>query len=232
MQMTTDDVITQFRSDVDDPLRGTAATPDVDSLWKLKDVAFYLNAAASKVARETYVLRRTIDLPVTAADPFVKLPASAPVVTIYRAYLNTARRTIDERNLDEPAGRQLDYDLPLFNDDSWSTATGTPSVYNREYKDGYLRLSPTPIANDTLTITAAFDAPSLSSGMPMPFKTYDDIHLVLLWMKKLAYSKKDVDTYDPRKAADAEGEYNRRVIDRRYAVERERRAPGAVRFSW
>lgn len=231
MQMTTDAVITQFRSDVDDPLRGPADTPDVDALWKSTDVLFYLNAAASKTARETLALRRTFDLPVNAADPFVKLPTNAPVLHIYRAYLNTARRALDERNLDQPSVR-FDYGQLLGGEDGWATATGTPSVYNREYKPGYLRLAPIPVANDTLTVTAALDAPMLTCGMPMPFTTYDDIHLVLLWMKKLAYAKKDVDTFDPTRSTAHESEYNARVRERRYAVDRERRAPGSVRFSW
>lgn len=231
MQMSTDEVITQFRSDVDDPLRGPAATPDADSLWKIVDTQYYLNAAASKVARKTFALRRTFDLPVTASDPFVKLPVNAPVLHVYRAYLNTARRGLDERNLDEPTVR-LDYGQLSRGDDSWATATGTPVVYNREYKAGYLRLLPVPTAADTLTLTAAYDAPRLVDGMPMPFVTYEDIDLVLLWMKYLAYSKKDVDTFDPQRAAANERDFNERARERRYEVEREYRSPGAVRYSW
>lgn len=232
MQISTDDVIKQFRSDVGDPLRGPVDTPDADALWKIVDVQFYLNAAASKVARDTYALRRTFDVPVTANEPFAKLPASTPVVAIYRAYLNTARRLLDERNLNSPVGARLDYGEIMYSDDNWTTATGTPQFYNREYKDGYLRLSPIPTANDTLTLTAALDAPTLTSGALLPFTTYDDVHLVLLWMKKLAYTKQDTDTYDPKKADAFEGEYAMRALDRRYAVERSRRAPGVTRFSW
>lgn len=232
MQISTDDVITQFRSDVKDALRGPADTPDVDSLWKITDVQFYLNAAASKVANDTYALRRTFDVPVTANEPMVRLSSTTPPIIIYRAYLNAARKVLDERNLNTPAQGRFDYGLLQYSDDNWATATGTPSFYNREYKEGYLRLSPIPTSNDTLTITAALDSPPLQSGMMLPFNTYDDVHLVLLWMKKLAYSKQDVDTFDPNKAEKFDSEYTTRALDRRYAVERSHRAAGVVRFSW
>lgn len=233
MLFTTDDVIASFRSDVADPLRGPASTPDIDALWKVSDTLRYVNEAANMTAAETRSLQRTFDFQITAADgPLFRLPTSFEILDIHRAYLNGARRVITERNLGFPQMGVWDYDTLIGTGDTWVTQSGSPLYFTREYRGGYLRLLPIPNGDDVVTITATVAPQNLSLGQPLPFDNYRDIQLVILWMKKMAYAKQDVDTFDEGKSSGYEAEFQRRALDRRYEAERLRRPAGTVAFSW
>lgn len=233
MLFTTDDVIASFRSDVADPLRGPADLPDIDALWKIGDTLRYLNEAANVTAAETRSLQRTFDLTITAADgPLFKLPGSFELLDIHRMYLNGSRRVLTERNLNEANYGVWDYDVLIGSGDVWATRTGTPLHFTREYRSGYLRLLPIPVVDDVVTIIATVAPQNLGLGQPLPFDSYRDIQLVILWMKKMAYAKQDVDTFDEGKSKSYESEFQRRALDRRYEAERLRRPAGTVAFSW
>lgn len=233
MLFTTDDVIASFRSDVADPLRGPAATPDVDALWKITDTLRYLNEASSITASETRSLQRTFDFPIVAANgPMFKLPTSFELLDVHRAYLNTAHIDLHEHSLIAPHRPIWDYNQLVERGDIWATKTGTPRFFNREYQRGYLRLEPIPLTDDVLTITATIGPQSVGLGQPLLFDNYRDIQLVLLWMKKMAYAKQDVDTFDEGKSQSYEAEFLKRALDRRYEAERLRRPSGTVAFSW
>lgn len=233
MLFTTDDVIASFRSDVADPLRGPAATPDIDALWKVSDTLRYINEAANITAAETRSLQRTFDFPFTAlGGPLYRLPTSFEILDIHRMYLNGARYALTEQNLGSPHIGLWDYDELLGTGDVWTTQTGTPRYFTREYRAGYLRLLPIPTADDYVTITATVAPQNLSLGQPLPFDNYRDIQLVLLWMKKMAYAKQDVDTFDAGRSDSYATEFERRALERRYEAERLRRPAGTVAFSW
>lgn len=230
--ITSDDVINRFRSDVDDPLRGPVDDPDVDALWKIVDVNGYLEDAVERVALKTLVQFKTLALQVTADDPYVKLPSSLQVLDIERAYLEGANRELWPQNVDTPMRRLGDYGAPFVTlTSNWETATGTPARYLRDETPNRLRLVPIPTAADTLRVTAK-TVPFFVAGMPLPFTTREDQHLVLLWMKKLAYSKHDADTYDPQRAEKFEAEFEARGVDRKYEAQRLRHAVQPNMFSW
>gem|GEM_PF-3409841 len=230
--LTSDDTITRFRSDVDDPLSGPADAPDVDALWKITEVNSYLEEAVERVAAEVLAQFKTFVVPVKTGEPYVKLSASMEVLDIERAYMQTARRTLEPQNVDAPLHRLGDYGSPfsVFHSE-WETVTGTPTHYIRDEKPNALRLVPIPAADDTLEITAKV-VPFFVAGMPLPFNTLRDRYLVLLWMKKLAYSKHDADTFDPQRAAANEAEYKTRMDERKYEAQRVRRSVQPIRFSW
>lgn len=230
--ITSDDVIKRFRSDVDDALRGPDDAPDVDSLWSIDEVNGFLEDAVDRVAAETLSEFRTFTIPVTANEPFVSLPSSMQVLDIERAYMKTARRSLLPQNVDTPLRYTGDYGSPfsIFHSE-WETVTGTPRHYVRDERPNALRLVPIPTANDTLEITAK-TIPAFTAGGALPFSTLRDRHLVVLWMKKLAYEKRDADTFDPTRASKFEAEYESRMEDRKYEAQRVRRAVQPVRFSW
>lgn len=230
--ITSADTINRFRSDVDDSLRGPVDAPDVDALWKIDDVNGYLEDAVDRVAAETLAEFRTFTVPVKAAELYVNLSTSMQVLDIERAYLQTARRSLHPQNVDAPLRRLGDYGSPfsIFHSE-WETVTGTPTHYIRDEKPNALRLVPIPVADDTLEITAK-TIPAFTAGGTLPFSTLRDRHLVILWMKKLAYEKHDADTFDPARASKFEAEYEARMQDRRYEAQRVRRSVQPVRFSW
>jgi len=226
------DVINRFRSDVDDPLRGPTDAPDADSLWSIDDVNGYLEDAVERVAAETLSEQRTFTVPVKANEPYVGLPSSVQVLDVERAYLKGAHRSLDPQNVDAPLHYTGDYGSPfsVFHSE-WETVTGTPQRYVRDEKPDALRLVPIPTADDVLEITAK-TVPAFTAGSALPFSTRRDRHLVILWMKKLAYEKHDADTFDPKRAEMFEAEYEIRVQERKYEAQRVRRAVQPVRFSW
>jgi hypothetical protein len=93
-------------------------------------------------------------------------------------------------------------------------------------------LYPAPTDDDILQLTALIGTVEMQLGMPMPFQHPKDIRLILEWMKHLAYSKKDVDTFDAAASTRYEQWFNKHVLDRRYECQRIRRAPSAAKFSW
>jgi len=230
--ITSDDVTNRFRSDVDDPLRGPVDTPDADALWKIDEVNDYLADAVEYVARKTLVQFQTFELPVTANQPLVPLQGSTTVLDIEHAYLQGANRYLQPRNTDGGFSYHDDYNSPfiLFST-KWEQQTGSPRFYLRDYKPGNLRLVPIPVANDTLTLTAS-TIPAFAPGSPLPFTTREDKHLVVLWMKKLAYAKHDSDTYDSKRSEQFESEFYRLAEDRKYEAKRMRRSVQPAQFSW
>lgn len=232
--ITTDELEKIFRSDVDDPLRGVAPdAPDVTCLWKSWEVMQYMNEAASEVARRTQRNHKTYTIPIVAADgPFYLLPSTTETIDISQAYLQVLQVELIEINMNQQSYPINDYGYMTSSFSHWQTATGNPRWFNREEQDGYIRLVPKPTKDDTLLITATVDSYNLDTGMTLPFNHYADRRLMLTWMKKLAYQKHDADTFDQARAEKFEVEFERMAIDRRYECERQRRAPGVVRFSW
>lgn len=232
--VTTDELEKIFRSEVDDPLRGVAPdSPDVTCLWKSWEVMQYMNEAASEVARRLQSNHKSYTIPIVAADgPFYRLPSTTETIDISQAYLKVLQQELTEINLVNASYPINDYGYMTSSMSHWQTATGNPIWFNREEKEGYIRLVPAPTKDDTLLITATVDSYNLDCGMTLPFPRLPDQRLMLTWMKKLAYAKNDADTYDTNKSQRFEQEFDRTVIDRRYELERQRRAPGRVRFSW
>ncbi len=231
--LTTDDLIRRFRSDVDDPIRGTGTNPDAANLWKITDVSDYMSSAAAQVGRKTEVLFKTFTLPIVAGQPLVRLPTGSMVLDIRLVHMASPRRDLEEVNIEE--GRRpdfRDYNSYLYgNVNDWEELQGVPRAYTRNYTPGYLRIIPIPTITTTIDVTAML-VPVLLDGMPLPFTDIEDIELMLLWMKKLAYSKHDADTFDPTRAEGYDREFNARVLARASEARRVRRAPQPITFQW
>lgn len=229
--LTTDDLITRFRNEVDDILRGLNAAGN-DALWSNDEALVYAGEAVAQVASDTVSLYKTFDLPFYAADGgYARLPSSFEVIDINQVYLVNGKYRLDARNLVEGTRHGDDYGYTGA-DDGWENATGRPRYYSREFRPGYLRMYPAPVEDDTLRITAVIGALETVLGAPLPFQHPKDVRLLLLWMKYLAYGKKDVDTFDPAASSRYKSEYDAAALDRKYECQRIRRAPRPVQFSW
>jgi hypothetical protein len=228
---TPQDLAKRFRSDVNDPLRGPVSKPDVDALWKIEDVEYYMSVAASKVGREGEQLFNTITLAMTAFEPTVTLPKNSLYMgDIRRAYLQTTRRELTETNIENLKNYRRDYG-EIVGSGGWEIMKGYPRWFIRNYYPGQLRLVPIPAISDTLELTAMF-VPRLQDGMPLPFEDPIDIELMLTWMKVMAYRKHDVDTFDEDRALKLEEQFRRDIVNRNSEARRIRRAPTRTIFQW
>lgn len=229
----TTDVDTRFRSDVDDPLRGVPPNAvDAGALWSEVDVLNYMNSACAQWGEKTLPRYMTFSLKVVASKGgFVPYPTGFTLLDIRRVLLKGVPRVLSAANADDQIMTR-DYGYPPPRMVPWETLQGIPQFYIRDYKENMLRLVPAAAVDDEINVTASFAPAPVNSGDIMPFTEEPDLHLVMTWMKKLAYEKHDSDTYDPDRAAKFEAEFAARAMDRRYDLERRRRAPDVVRFSW
>src|SRR5690606_41645745 len=72
-------------------------------------------------------------------------------------------------------------------------AVGTPSHFTRDYDNRFMRVWPIPHLPGVLHAQAIVLPQQLYAGMPLPFSARQDLDLLLMWMKKLAYAKHDAD---------------------------------------
>lgn len=229
MQKTAATLKDEFRIDVDDLPKEDGDTSAC--LWSDADIYRYMTSAASQVARRARTLRRIVTLPVTAAEPNIRLPDSQ-VLDVERAYLVTADRDLDPINLNDSGTANRDYGWQTRPSHGWETRTGTPTHYLLDYRPGYLRLYPAPTAADTLQLHVTSLPTRLTEGCILQFNDQEDQDLLVLWMKKMAYEKHDADTFDRDRAASFEQEFYVRARERESEFRRLRRNPGVVRSSW
>lgn len=233
MLLTTDDVVTRFRNEVDDVVRGTGADAENAVLWTTDEIYAYMQEAINQTASGTQGLFKTFTIPYVASDgPYVALPSAYELFDISEVTTSAGRTVLTPFNTVDGGSLVGDYGDVFANRGSWDNATGRPRRYSRDFRPGYLRLYPAPTEDDTLTITANIGAMDVYPGMPFPFTNPKDVRLVLMWIKHLAYGKKDVDTFDPNRSTLEKNAFDELVVYRKYECQRLRKAPTPARFSW
>lgn len=225
---TVGELVTLFRSEVDDPVR--FGDDEGSLLWKPFEVLAYFNEGADRVLKKTETLYRQVALPVTAGARLVKLPVY--VRHIRDAYLRSNRRRLDEINTNNQA-RYLassDYGRPmLLNDDT----PGEPTAYTRDFSAKGLWLDRVPQANDFIDIQcSAILAEPLTLEDDLPVTDAEDQRLILTFMKYRAYAKQDADTFDLQRSESHRIEFDRHLAERAVDLRNVRRAPGTVQIEW
>ena len=95
------------------------------------------------------------------------------------------------------------------------------------------QLYPTPADAGTVTVLGRFTlGMPLMEGMPLPLREIADQRLSLTYMKYLAYSKHDAETYDLGRATSYKNQFDMALLDREVELRRNRRRPGTVRMDW
>lgn len=224
--MTSDAFVLQFRDEVADTF--AVEHTGADALWSDSEIYEYLNEAAETLASETQGVFSEFTLPVEADEPFVRLPANR-VLDIELAKLVTAKTVLRERNIQRRAAYN-DYGIrSTFN---WEDSTGTPREFTLGMRPGYLRLIPIPTEADSLYINATVMPPEVYPGAPLPYQERKDRRLLLHYMKFLAYGKHDADAFNPELRDEFYGYFVEGAKARKSELNRRRRTPGVVRFSW
>lgn len=230
MIITVEQLIERFRSDVFDRADLDDAGNRRDTLWSDDDVLWYMNDAAAQLASDTLALRERFVFSTTALNPLIPFPFDRmlDVLSIKFTMANTGsyRHNLVKFDIDEGIARD-DYGVYILSTPDLD-AQGTPSHYTRDYDNRFLRLYPIPHYTGTLVVHAIVLPAELYPGMPLPFTARQDIYLMLLWMKKLAYAKQDADTFDMTRSNDFEAEYKSAMPDRKSEIDRLRRDTGIV----
>lgn len=225
---TVAELITLFRSEVDDPVRFDGEEGDL--LWKPFEVLAYFNEGADRVLKKTETLYRQVALPVTAGSRLVKLPVY--VRHIRDAYLRSTRRRIDEINTNDQARffAASDYGRALLLSDD---VPGEPTAYTRDFNAKGLWLDRVPQADDFLDIQcSAILAEPLTAEDDLPVTDAEDQRLILTFMKYRAYRKHDAETFDLQRSDTYKAEFDAHLLDRTADLRSVRRAPGVVQINW
>jgi len=233
--MTPEELVELFRLAVDD-------TDANDPLWSSLEAYSYLDEAQKQFARKTDYFSdastpNIVQAPITANDPWVSI---SPRITRLRSaqLASSAGRlafvTLAEMEVEtSPAGG---YPSPLgaSTDYQWMRATGTPVFAITDMERDKLRLVNIPTVADTLVLSVyrlpLLDITEESAALEIIETDYQ--RGLLFYMKHLAYSKNDVDTYQQALADRALAEANSFYIEAHRAVRRKLFSPhvGVVRY--
>lgn len=185
--MTPKELYARFRSDVVD-----AVEP---FLWTKDEVWGYMDDAQKKLCRLTDGIRdassEAAEADIVTGEAFVDLHPA--VMFVRTAALGSTGRDL----------RIFSYEEFLRGECPWSTAhlnlSGPVRGAIIGMEEQKLRLDRIPQVDDTLALVVERLplVPLISSDIPDEFEVREEHHLALLmWMKHLAFSKQDTETYN------------------------------------
>ena len=235
MPYTVDQLIEDFRSDVYDRADVDGSGNRRDTLWSAEDVLRYANMALAQWGHDTLFVRRNIRMNVTPGK--AAYYCGQDIIEINRAAFTVgpnpaARpRKLTVFNL-EDASFDDDYGTVFLSSFDILNRQGTPRGVTQDYDPSNLRLYPIPTEVGFLDVNLTVYPAEVQYGMVLPSSNRRDLHLLLLWMKHLAYRKQDADVLDLTRADAFYAEYRVAVIDRKYELDRERRNGGVMSPRW
>lgn len=205
--MLSDALLARFRLDVSD-----VAAP---YLWSDAEIYSYMDEAQKMFCRLQGGIADASSalttLAVTAGDTWVTL---SPKILKLRFAQRADGREVTVLNFEDVQfGRSgVRFDM----------ATGPLSTVVAGMEKDKLRCVPVPVADDTLQLTI-YRLPLTDITTTGQTLEVDELHhtALLLWMKYLAHSKQDAETYDRGRATQFEGQF--RVYCEQARQERERR---------
>lgn len=234
--MDITDVITEFRRQVDDEAQPT--------LWSDTEILLYLADAQDMFVRLTGGIAdvtvpagsvgspatRLADLALTAGDPYSAM--SPYILRVRSARLITAARDIDVAN-------EADLQNVMIKDYGWvkgltldDTDTGNVTHGVLGIRDNFVRWVRVPVENDTCRLNIRrlpFPRLDGEDGPPLEIGEEHHIHLIK-WMKHMAYSKEDAETYDKALAEANEAAFTRYCEQSRKERERRNYKPRVVHY--
>jgi hypothetical protein len=205
--MTPKGVVDRFRLDLADDL-----TPP---LWTDIEICGYLHDAQQMLCRKVEGIRdATSDvtqIEIASNTPWVDVDPS--VLRIRAASLVSTGKPVRVLSYEDVVGTDGTTHAWPFNPTEMAL-TGVVVCAIIGMEDEKLRLVRIPAASDTLQLLVErLPVIPLSiekdiKELPDEFEVREEHHLaLLLWMKHLAYSKQDVETFDERKAANYEKDF-------------------------
>ncbi len=230
--MTPSQLEQHFRSDVDDRT--------APYLWTTTEVWEYMNAAQWKFAKKVGVSIRDAstaefcELAITEDDPWVLLNPNTTRVRAAR--LESTGKLIPIVSYEEmfSTGASDDYGVSITTSELDLAGPVRAAIIGME--EDKLRLVRIPEADDTLLLVVErLPLEVLETEVdddPVPqLEIRRDYHLdLLLWMKHLAYSKQDADTFDKERAADMADMFYARCEEARQETEKKLHKPRLMAY--
>lgn len=198
---TMAEILDQARIDLDDP-EEPGNGDDTDSRWKNRELCSYFNRAIDEACLRSRLLVDTAGIDADSV-PYGQVPILAGqaeytldprVIKVLRAKLVSGPIPLQRMGRDD-----LDYQWI-----EWENVERRPIYYIQDMDHRKIRLVPEPVENDTLILTV--QRLELSRfAWPADMDREPEMHImhhweVLHWIKHLAYSKRDPDTYDKKRA--------------------------------
>ena len=199
--MTADDLAVLFRFAVDD-------NDADDPLWSDTELNSYMDGAQKEFARRTDYFSdastaEIVDIPFVADDTIK--PLDPRVIKIrYAKLLNNATKVqpVTYADMDNRITNPSDYNSPFEFGSilDWELSTGKPRYIVTDIETNAIRLAPIPVEADTLRLTVyRLPLDSITDDIQKLEVVEEDFQRGLLfYMKYMAYTKNDIDTYDAR----------------------------------
>jgi hypothetical protein len=228
-------LVADFRSDVADRADVDQDGNERDTLWSAADVLRYINTAVARLASDTLAIRKNFEVALIGNRATYTAPYE--LLDIVRARLTygpgaETGRSLTVFDLDE-GFIEDDYGQLYYTTRDIETKTGIPRGITRDFDPMTIRVFPIPVEVGTVYINASIVPPEIQEGVPIPFQSFKDRELLLMYMKKLAYAKQDADVLDLRRSQAFADEYDEKVIERAAEIDRDRRPGGGiVRSYW
>jgi len=223
--VTPEDVVELFRLTVDD-------TDEADPLWNTLEVYHYLDESQKQFARKTDYFSdastaEIAQVAITADDPWVALDPRVTKIRIAQL-LSTGHKVTpvtfaqmeDQPNTIDTYGSPFNFTTTY----RWQQAVGTPRFLVTDMEQNKGRLASIPVIDDTLELQVY--------RLPLKDITEDSASFeiieteyqrgLILYMKYLAYSKNDVDTFEQDLADRAKGEAREFHLDVKRDMKRKR----------
>lgn len=235
MALLVDDLIRDFRSDVYDRADVDGGGVARDTLWSDADVLRYLNDAVAQWAADTLAYRRSFEIDLVPGQAVYQTPFEI-IEVVQASYrpLDGGRARLLWVFSQNDGYIQDDYGQMFYTVADLDTRTGLPRGISFDFEPMSVRLYPIPdtTALGSIFVNAVVYPEPLAPGMSLPTDNRQDRHLLLAWMKKLAYAKQDADTLDLARSREFENEYGALLQRRMYSYDRAVRNGGIIRPRW
>lgn len=237
--LTAEQLMLKFRREVADTLEGVSTSePDSENLWKNVEIYGYMNEAQHRWAEETLALQKTFTVAIPANTQHVKLPSRILNVRTVHLLGNVSngitngRRLVERNLLEANVGyRDYGYTPNAFTPIILGTRVAAPSFYSLDVMSGYMTLDSMQTTADSMQIYAsALPMTNIDSAGVVDCSDPTDQRLVLHFMKSLAYSKQDADTYDLARSVEFEKRFEREALHRAAQFLQRRRRAGTTRY--
>lgn len=226
MSYSVDNLVTQFRTQMDDNVE--------PYLWDEDRIIEWIDEAQKIFAEKTKIFQGSEIINVLAADGGdVTIPSY--VVEVRRAKYTGQTAPLEITNFAEISRGALYEDYGVRVTGNWEDAEGTPTYLVLDVETDKGRLVPklaTSAADGTMTIYYARyplkDVTSSSSKIELTDTRHQ--RLMVVYARAMAYGDHDADVYDPRQEAAKLEEFHTKVDVIAAQTKRKTRRAGTVRY--
>ena len=224
--MNTGDLYKLFRSEIRDEIE--------PFLFTQTEVLRYMDEAQLEFCKRGMGIadvRNTdvVDVPVVAGEEYADIHQA--ILTIRTAELLSSRMPLRIWNNLETLTSTVGYGSQSVPSTVYAHAPGPLHGMVIGEEENVVRWVNIPTANDTVRLSVYRLPIEPITGLVQDFEIRTEHHFTLLyWMKHLAFSKQDADTFDPKGAATAGDTFLARCEDARLAWERYKHKPRTIKY--